>query len=145
MSTMADNILEAVICEQFDSVRSLLTAEYVTLFTLSPLPGLFAASPSQNLPPSVTFAPVLLCSYASSLVPCGRRLLLASPFPLPHHTRSPSSVHSVDAFGDSLLHWAAHRKSLLLVRFLVLHGANVNARNHVRPPIAPFPSSAYPM
>ena len=40
-------------------------------------------------------------------------------------------VNEGDEFGDSPLHWAAQKKLILFARFLVVHGANVNAKNNV--------------
>jgi hypothetical protein len=42
------------------------------------------------------------------------------------------NVNQKDPFGDTALHHAAAKGNLLLVRFLVAEGANVNAVNDVR-------------
>jgi hypothetical protein len=42
------------------------------------------------------------------------------------------SVNQQDPFGDTALHHAAAKGNLLLVRFLVAEGANVNTPNNVR-------------
>ena len=73
---MAESVVEAVLLEQFERVRSLLSGK--------------SSEESKKL------------------------------------------VNEADEFGDSPLHWAAQKKLVLFARFLVVHGANVNAKNNVR-------------
>lgn len=40
-------------------------------------------------------------------------------------------INEADAFGDTALHLACQKKQVLIVRFLVLHGADPNIKNNV--------------